>query len=163
MESTRRGFLQGLLGLTVVAIVPGLREVAAQPIAKIVDPFAIKAPDGTTYQWVRTALYGEPDPENVRLRLTNGWKFVAPDLHANAPTSKLGDVVEHGGLVLMEKPTVDVKAEQDRDWKRRNLVAIAHDEDGNPIAWQLPHDHPSRTIHPVTMRYPSRRKGDADA
>lgn len=109
IESTRRGFLKGLLGLTVVAIVPlpgdGVGQVPA------VDPYAIKAPEGTTYQWVRTALFGEPDPENVRLRLTNGWTFVAPDAHAGAPTSKLGDAVERGGLVLMQKPTVDVQAE----------------------------------------------------
>lgn len=142
MEPTRRGFLQGLLGLTVVAIVPGMKETAAEPIAKLIDPYAIKAPEGITYQWCRTSLLGEPDPENIRLRLTNGWKFVAPNIHTGAPTSKLGDAVEHGGLVLMEKSTDKVQIELEKDWKRRNLVAIAFDDDGKPIAWQFPTDHP---------------------
>ena len=114
-ETSRRGFLKGLLGLTVVAVVPLPKNTESLADVSRIDPFAIKAPDGTAYQWVRTALYGDPDPENVRLRLTNGWQFVMPAEQPGAPTSELGNAIETGGLVLMQKPTADVQAQLTSD------------------------------------------------
>lgn len=107
LETTRRGFLAGLLGLTVVAVLPKVPGLAPEPI----DPFSITAPSGTTYQWVRTALLGEPDPANVAARVENGWTFVAPTLHPGAPTATLGNAIESSGLVLMQRPTAEVEAQ----------------------------------------------------
>ncbi len=114
-DTSRRGFLKGLLGLTVVAVLPIPSDIGIPISAKKLDLYDIKAPEGTTYQWVRTALLGDPDPENVRLRLTNGWKFVTPAEQPGAPTSELGNAVEKGGLVLMWKPTKDVQEQLTRD------------------------------------------------
>ena len=112
LEPTRRGFLAGLFGLTVVAVVPGGGFDEAAAAVPAADPFAIQAPEGITYQWVRTALLGEPDPANVEARLCNGWRFVSPSRHPSAPTAQLGATVEMSGLVLMERPTADVEAQE---------------------------------------------------
>jgi hypothetical protein len=113
MQPTRRGFLSALLGFSVVAVLPkmALDAVAAPSI----DPFKIVAPDGTTYQWVRTALLGVPDPENLQARLDNGWTFVAPAEHPGAPSSTLGHAIEETGLILMQKPTAEVVAYQAKE------------------------------------------------
>ncbi len=103
LELTRRGFLQGLLATAVIVSLP--KTPSGIPLHDPFNPWAIKAPDGITYQWVRTALCGDPDPENVQLRLDNGWTFVKPATHPGAPVSSLGHAVETGGLVLMEQPT----------------------------------------------------------
>lgn len=105
-EPTRRGFLAGLLGLTVVAVLPKVPGTAPEAI----DPWAIQPPPGTTYQWVRTALLGEPDPANVQLRLDNGWQFVGPETHPGAPVSTVEHAIESSGLILMQKPTAEVQA-----------------------------------------------------
>ena len=103
-EATRRGFLGLLLGATVIAVLPSA-PVAASRAAKRADPFAIEPPEGMTYQWVRTSLLGEPDHANVQARLDNGWRFVRPRPGLEAATeTTLGDAIERGGLVLMEKP-----------------------------------------------------------
>jgi len=73
------------------------------------DPWSIKAPDGTTYQWVRTALLGNADPANVQARLDNGWTFVAPTEHPGAPVSTVEEAIETHGLILMQKPTAAVQ------------------------------------------------------
>lgn len=114
VEATRRGFLQGLLGTLVIAQVPLGVADPLDPLVEPIDPFSIRPPDGITYQWVRSALLGEPDPENVQKRLDNGWQFVAPEAHIGAPTCTLGRTIEESGLVLMEKPTLDVQLDQAR-------------------------------------------------
>lgn len=113
IEATRRGFLAGLLGTAVVAVLPSTPYAA-------VDPWDIRPPEGITYQWVRTALLGVPDPDNVQKRLDNGWTFVVPTVHPGAPTSTLEQTIAFGGLVLMAKPTPAVQ----EDW-RRAQAAIA--------------------------------------
>lgn len=108
MELSRRGFLAGLLGTAVIAVIPNAVapvEAAVPPI----DPFAITAPPGWTYQWVRCALMGEPDPNNVQARVENGWTFVEPKAHPGAPVSTAQAAIETGGLILMQKPTADIK------------------------------------------------------
>ena len=108
IDVTRRGFLAGLLGATVIAVVPKAAQVALASEIAPIDPWAIQAPFGTTYQWVRCALLGEPDPLNVEKRLENGWTFVAPSLHPGAPLSTAERAIETCGLILMEKPTIEV-------------------------------------------------------
>ncbi len=113
LELTRRGFLQGLLATAVIVSLP--KPSPSGTVEPLADPFAIKAPDGITYQWVRTSLCGDPDPENVQLRLDNGWTFVTPATHPRAPVSSLGHAVETGGLVLMEQPTHLVEERKARE------------------------------------------------
>lgn len=110
IEVSRRGFFAGLFGTAVIAILPKpALALATDPVViPAIDPWAIKAPDGIIYQWVRTALLGVPDPANVAARLDNGWLFVAPSIHPGAPVSTVERAIEACGLILMEKPTVEV-------------------------------------------------------
>ncbi len=126
IETSRRGFLQGLLGLTVVAALPKVPGALALP--QSIDPWGISAPAGLTYQWVRTALLGAPDPENLQKRLDNGWIFVVPEVHPGAPLSTVENAVAFGGLILMQKPTVEVErslavalAEQEAQWAAKGF------------------------------------------
>ena len=106
-ELSRRGFLAGLFGTAVIAVVPAEAAVETVPVAPI-DPYAIAAPPGWTYQWVRSALLGVSDPENVQKRLDNGWTFVEPAAHPGAPVSDAKAAIEAGGLILMQKRTADI-------------------------------------------------------
>lgn len=84
------------------------------------DPFSEHVPpDGITYQWVRTALCGEPDPQSLVSRVESGWQFVAPQRHRTAVTCPLSEAITTTGLVLMERPTVEV------DWERAKERAVA--------------------------------------
>jgi hypothetical protein len=109
VELTRRGFLAGLFATAViVANVPKASLLA--DVIEPIDPWGIKAPPGWTYQWVRSALLGEPDPENVQKRLDNGWTFVLPAAHPGAPVSTVQKAIETSGLILMQKTTAAVDA-----------------------------------------------------
>lgn len=108
-ETTRRGFLQGLLGAVVICALP--KEVQALARDDF-DPFSITAPDGWTYQWVRTAVMGEKDERALEARLLNKWTFVKPLMYPQAPVGTLRHAIESHGLVLMEKSTVLVEADE---------------------------------------------------
>lgn len=110
-QISRRGFLAGLFGTAVIAVVPktALLEVAAPTPIEPIDPWSIKARDSITHQWVRTALLGVPDPENVQNRIDNGWTFVVPDMHPGAPVSTVQSAIETCELILMQKPTQAVQ------------------------------------------------------
>jgi hypothetical protein len=113
MQLSRRGFLAGLLGTAVIAVIPNAAapvEAAVETVVPPIDPFAITAPPGWTYQWVRCALLGEPDPENVQARIDNNWTFVEPAAHPGAPVSTAQAAIEACGLILMQKPTADIIA-----------------------------------------------------
>jgi hypothetical protein len=113
MHMTRRGFLKGLAGTAVIVATPLKLPPAAEPMPPPVDVLgSAKAPDGLTYQWVRTHLLGEPDIENVEARINNGWSFVAPKEQPHLPTEDAVLAIEQGGLILMQKATELVEAEK---------------------------------------------------
>lgn len=110
----RRGFLGGLLGVTVIAALPlemvvdgNLADVS--PVRVPVFDFklmqSIQAPDGWTYNWVRSALLGEPDPLNVQRRIDAGWTFVEPSAHPELPSVTAENAISGLGLILMQKQT----------------------------------------------------------
>lgn len=109
VDVTRRGFLGGMLGVAVIAAMPSIitPEPAAIPSLPLIPD--VTAPDGITYQWIRSHLFGEPDTANIEFRLSKGWTFVVPDAHPYLKTYALEEVVETGGLVLMQKPTAEVE------------------------------------------------------
>lgn len=109
LDLSRRSFLKGLLATTVVVSMPkAVAEAVANDPAVLAD---VTPPPGVTYMWVRTALMGTPDPENVEKRLKNGWKFVEASKVPRASTATLEHAIEAQGLVLMEKPTEQVEAQ----------------------------------------------------
>lgn len=109
-ETTRRGFLGGLLGTLVICALP--RNTAAALIEPDFDPFSIVAPPDKVFQWVRTHVMGEPEPKALAARLQNGWKFVSPTSYPRAPVTRLKDAIAKSGLVLMEKPKAAVEAQE---------------------------------------------------
>lgn len=66
-------------------------------------------PEGTTYNWKRMFIDREtPDIENIGRMVVAGWKPVPWHRHGDLLGSNHGSYwIEHGGLVLMEKPTAD--------------------------------------------------------
>jgi len=107
MQPTRRGFLASLLGSAVIVSLPGTKLLEQAPLPKVAD-WDVRPPPGMTYQWVRSALLGEPDPENVEKRLATGWKFVEPIRHPGTLVMSAERAIENHGLILMEKPTKDI-------------------------------------------------------
>lgn len=125
IDVTRRGFLAGLLGASVIAVVPKAAQavIEAVPLPEI-DPFAIIAPPGITYNWVTCAVMGDPTERFVEDFLSRGWTFVQPKAHpeAQAHVMPAKDAIGFGGLILMEKATAEVEKDrlaQQREAKRR--------------------------------------------
>jgi hypothetical protein len=122
MDVNRRGFLSGLLGVTVIAAMPvhaeTVLDISMSPVP--VPDFnllkSVQAPPGWTYQWVRSALLGEPDPLNVQRRLDNGWTFVAPSQHPELPAYAADEAIEGFGLILMQKETAKIEKVVPAQW-----------------------------------------------
>ena len=117
VDLSRRSFLKALAGTAVIVSLPAAVVAAipdAAPRAVSADPVP---PAGMTYQWVRTHLLGEPDIENVEARIGTGWTFVAPKDQPHIPTENAALAIEHGGLILMQKPTVMVEAQRLEEYK----------------------------------------------
>lgn len=118
MELNRRGFLSGLLGTAVIAAFP------PDLVCGITAVPEVKAPEGVTYEWARTALLGEPDLENIERRIANGWTFVTQEAHPGIEFTGFAEVVERNGLALMQKPTIDV--ERAREELARKVEEAMH-------------------------------------
>jgi hypothetical protein len=174
-DTTRRGFLAGLGGLFVLAQVPKMEFVGVGEVRPVWQPYDVNAPDGWTYEWARCSLMGEPDPENIEKRIANGWEFVSPDTHPEiAAVAKMtaDQALDVGGLILMQKPTVEVekaraaqsaincgltghrmhKIENDGpetirecDCGERREVDIAAPDDGEPIERYIDHSKHDHT------------------
>ncbi len=104
---SKRDFLVAMLGTNVIAVMPKQSTVPGS--APVLDPFAVEAPKGWTYQWVRSSIMGEPDPHNVQQRLDNGWTFVPTDRHPGIASHDLDTAVKGYGLILMQKPSAEVE------------------------------------------------------
>ncbi len=100
---TRRGFLAGLLGVSVIAVLPKAASIAEA--APTITSFEVTAPDGWTYQWVASHVMGEPTPLNVQARVDNGWTFVPPADHPTIQPTDIAMAIDSGGLILMQKET----------------------------------------------------------
>ncbi len=109
IDLTRRGFLKGLAGTAVIAVLPKVPLKPAQPaIAEAVPPPAtLTPPPGVTYNWVRTWLMGEPDFANVEERIDNGRTFVRPSAHPRMLVEDAAVAFERRGLILMQCPTIE--------------------------------------------------------
>lgn len=121
IETSRRGFLQGLLAVSVISALPS--RVGAIGFSELVPP------DGWTYQWVCSALLGDPTPENIQKRLDNGWTFVPPSRHGSVPSKELGKALDECGLVLMEKPTHLIESSKRLATHKLPKVGIGNLED----------------------------------
>ncbi len=132
IQTSRRGFLAGLLGTSVIAVLPiPTQQVFGAGVTALDDPFGqILPPDGTTYQWITSAVMGQPCPENVEGFLSRGWKFVAPSSHPGAPTASAENAIATMGLILVEKPTIEQEktrqAERDHNREMTAYFSSTH-------------------------------------
>lgn len=149
IETTRRGFLAGLLGTSVIAVLPiPTQQVFGAGVTPLDDPFSqILPPDGTTYQWITSAVMGQPCPENVEGFLSRGWKFVLPSAHPGAPTASAENAIATCGLILMQKPTVE--QEKTRQAEREAAAEMLRVGAGG------------FTVGPAARRFRARRDDDA--
>lgn len=81
-----------------------------------IDPSRI--PEGTSYEWKRKSVYGEPNAAYDLELAENHWKPVSAET-----AKKLGVLREHGGLVLMERPSY-LTAEARSEDKQRSQEAV---------------------------------------
>ncbi len=127
IDLTRRGFLKGLAGTAVIAVLPKVPLAPAQPaIAEAVPPpTALTPPHGMTYNWVRTSLMGEPDLANLEERIDHGWTFVRPSAHPDMPVEDAAIAFERHGLILMQCPTLEceLRTAEEHFRKRHRLPA----------------------------------------
>jgi hypothetical protein len=70
-------------------------------------------------QWARTSCFGKPDPANINLLKSQGWREVHPKSYPGLfPDMKDRHCFERDGLMLMERPiqlTHEALAEQHQD------------------------------------------------
>lgn len=80
------------------------------------DKFAVPehlVPDGMTYQWVRTEVYGKPDPQHLAEMEQRNWRPVPESRHPGRWTlGKSDNPIVVDGLMLMEIPTPLFEAKQ---------------------------------------------------
>lgn len=81
----------------------------------------VVAPEGVTYQWV--AVNEDPEAPALKRRLANGWTCVDPKLHRHI-LSERGDRIYIRGLVLLQKPTIEVEKTRAAE-REANKVSFA--------------------------------------
>lgn len=76
-------------------------------------------PKGMTYSWIAESVLNEPQADNVTMKLVNGWSPVPASRHPEMVAPPLpgyegseATVIRRGGLLLVERPTKDVVADQ---------------------------------------------------
>ena len=88
------------------------------------DPFAIVAPAGLAYQWVRCGTGGVLDLKSIQSRFDSGWSLVPPSAHPDRSALPIDVIVGASGLVLMQKSADAVDAERLRQ-KNENDAKLA--------------------------------------
>lgn len=120
MDASRRSILK-MFGITAAAATTGVAVAKAAPLDLVpktppalqnpMAPGLLKPPDGMTYNWKRVFItQDDPDLENIARMVMYGWKPVPLSRHPEMPANPVSYWIEHGGLVLMEKPTMDIPA-----------------------------------------------------
>ena len=89
------------------------------------------APNGYVHRWVRTAIRGDDDQNNVYSRMREGWEPVRADEYPDTEYPVIQDgkhagVIGSGGLMLCRIPqeTVDERTEYYRDQTRNQMKAV---------------------------------------
>lgn len=89
------------------------------------------APHGYFHRWVRTAIRGEDDQNNVYSRMREGWEPVRADEYPDTEYPVIQDgqhagIIGSGGLMLCRIPqeTVDERTEYYRDQTRNQMKAV---------------------------------------
>lgn len=123
LDMSRRSFLKGLSGVAVIVALPTLPAHGIIPPDPCIPPSDISAPPGVTYRWVRTALMGEPDLDNLEDAVRNGWGFVPPSAHPDVPATDAEVAIERRGLILMrcDSAEVDLRAKW-QAWTSRHKM-----------------------------------------
>jgi len=89
------------------------------------------APHGYVHRWVRTAIRGDDDQNNVYSRMREGWEPVRAEEYPDTEYPVIQDgkhagVIGSGGLMLCRIPqeTVDERTEYFRDQTRNQMKAV---------------------------------------
>lgn len=89
------------------------------------------APNGYVHRWVRTAIRGDDDQNNVYSRMREGWEPVRADEYPDTEYPVIQDgkhagIIGSGGLMLCRIPqeTVDERTEYYRDQTRNQMKAV---------------------------------------
>jgi hypothetical protein len=89
------------------------------------------APHGYLHRWVRTAIRGDEDQNNVYSRMREGWEPVRADEYPGTEFPVIADgkhagVIGSGGLMLCRIPeeTVEERTEYYRDQTRNQMKAV---------------------------------------
>jgi hypothetical protein len=127
--------------------------------ALYIDPAII--PPGMDWQWKREFVLGQPDPDNIRLALRQGWKPVMAEQHPNLaapalPGQDADKLIRSGGLLLMERPME--KTLQERAWHQQQNREIERSVDTTrPMTGKAEH---YRQMKPEVRRTVERNPGN---
>jgi hypothetical protein len=88
------------------------REIFERP-KQWMPPELLPEPDkqaGFSYRWIRTSTLNQADPRNLSTKIREGWEPVTVEEQPKFkllvdPTSRFGDNIEIGGLLLCKTPT----------------------------------------------------------
>lgn len=112
-------------------------------------------PDTVKYQWVRTEVYGKPDPQNQAMMLQKGWQSVPAERHPGRwlPANATGPIIVDG-LMLMELPLA-LHAAKLRHVKRRaeGQVHALEEQLGHAPQGTAPRDVHAKTRPTVRKNY----------
>lgn len=90
-------------------------------------------PPGSRYKWVRIAVAGQPDPDNVSENMEMGWRPVPPERHPELVPPVFGDFkrpegyIQRRDMVLMERQ--EEVCQEDEDILKQYNLQILEDVD----------------------------------
>lgn len=112
-------------------------------------------PEGWSYEWKRSTVYGKEDPAYEVALARKGWEPVPASRHPSyMPKGSTAAFIERGGQILMERPkeiTEEVKALERR--KALDQVGIKEKQLGLTPDGQLPRDADPRTKPRISKSY----------